>query len=213
MKDLKEYKLNIKDFDKKEELLKSALIEFSENSYDDASLNNILVDVGLSKGSFYYHFQNKQDLYLFLISEVTNAKMDFMSKEMKNYGSDLTDRNIFSLLKIYGRMGFKFAKTHPLYYQFANKYIKEKNTQVKDNAKKYIEPVSNSLLNDLISNAISKGELRNDFSVEFTTKLFIHLFKNYDEIVFQDTDNLEVDEMVKVYDDYLDFIENGLGNK
>jgi len=43
-------------------ILDAAAQEFAEHGYDGASLNGILVAAGLSKGAFYYYFDDKADL-------------------------------------------------------------------------------------------------------------------------------------------------------
>jgi len=202
-----------KNFEKKDQLLEAALSEFSQKSFDDASLNNILAKADMSKGSFYYHFKNKKELYIFLIMEVAEAKFKFMDKELMKYNYDLENMNIFDLLRLYGRIGIKFSKSHPLYFQFTNKYIKEKNLGVKNEVRKRIEPVSNNFMEGLIIRAIKNGELRDDFSQEFIAKLFVFLFNNYDELVFNDFDKADINDILKKYDDFLEFIENGLGKK
>ena len=47
-----------------EELIKAALIEFGDKGYENASLNNILKEAGISKGTFYYHFKNRRIIYI-----------------------------------------------------------------------------------------------------------------------------------------------------
>lgn len=47
---------------KRKALLDAAAAEFAGHGYEGASLNRILVAAGLSKGSFYYYFDDKADL-------------------------------------------------------------------------------------------------------------------------------------------------------
>jgi AcrR family transcriptional regulator len=54
-------------FERAEPALKTAILdaaaaELAENGYDGASLNRILLAAGLSKGAFYYYFDDKADL-------------------------------------------------------------------------------------------------------------------------------------------------------
>jgi AcrR family transcriptional regulator len=45
-------------------LLGIALKEFAARGFDDASLNGILAAAGLSKGVYYYYFDDKEDLFV-----------------------------------------------------------------------------------------------------------------------------------------------------
>lgn len=58
------------DFDKTHELiLKSALKNFSENGFRNASIRNICKEAGVTNGAFYAHFESKEDLFSALVSE------------------------------------------------------------------------------------------------------------------------------------------------
>ena len=49
--------------DQQETILRSARAEFARYGFADASLNRIIETSGISKGSLYYYFDNKEDLY------------------------------------------------------------------------------------------------------------------------------------------------------
>jgi AcrR family transcriptional regulator len=44
-------------------ILQAALDEFASHGFHDASLNRVIAAVGISKGSMYYYFEGKEDLY------------------------------------------------------------------------------------------------------------------------------------------------------
>ncbi len=55
-------------------------MEFAEHGYDRASLNRILGAAGLSKGAFYYYFDDKADLFATVMkfaSEAGVGQIDF----------------------------------------------------------------------------------------------------------------------------------------
>ena len=58
------YKL---DSDKQKRIIDSAKQEFSENYYEDASINKIIKEINMPRGSFYLYFENKEDLYLYIL--------------------------------------------------------------------------------------------------------------------------------------------------
>jgi len=55
--------------EKRETLLREAGREFAESGYEHASLNDIIERAGFSKGSLYYYFEDKQDLYETVITQ------------------------------------------------------------------------------------------------------------------------------------------------
>lgn len=55
--------------EKKEKLLKAAMSEFSRVLLSDASINRIIKDADISRGSFYMYFESKEDLYAYILRE------------------------------------------------------------------------------------------------------------------------------------------------
>jgi AcrR family transcriptional regulator len=47
-------------------ILRAALEEFAARGFHDASLNRVIEAAGISKGSMYYYFDGKEDLYTYL---------------------------------------------------------------------------------------------------------------------------------------------------
>ncbi|MBS3737331.1 TetR/AcrR family transcriptional regulator, partial [Candidatus Bipolaricaulota bacterium] len=47
---------------RKDELLEAAGELFLEEGYEDTSVNSIVESIGVSKGTFYYYFDSKQDV-------------------------------------------------------------------------------------------------------------------------------------------------------
>lgn len=54
--------------EKQEKLLEAATREFSSRPYNEASINQIIKDAGIPRGSFYMYFQDKEDLFRYLMS-------------------------------------------------------------------------------------------------------------------------------------------------
>lgn len=54
--------------EKQEKLLEAATREFSRRSFNDASINQIIKDAGIPRGSFYMYFADKTDLFRYLMS-------------------------------------------------------------------------------------------------------------------------------------------------
>ncbi len=54
---------------KKEKLINSAKLEFSRVLLSDASINKIVKEAGISRGSFYLYFESKEELYSYILKE------------------------------------------------------------------------------------------------------------------------------------------------
>lgn len=58
------------DKEKRERILSAAREEFSSVPYEDASINKIIKNAGISRGSFYTYFDDKEDLLSYIYGEM-----------------------------------------------------------------------------------------------------------------------------------------------
>ena len=62
------------DEEKKKRLMDASIHEFSEHTFSEASINRIVKDANISRGSFYQYFTDKEDCYLFLLQVIALEK-------------------------------------------------------------------------------------------------------------------------------------------
>ncbi len=56
--------------DKQTRLMDAASWEFSAKPFNEVSINKIIQDAGIPRGSFYMYFQDKEDLFRYLVQEL-----------------------------------------------------------------------------------------------------------------------------------------------
>lgn len=141
----------------KNQLLKSALKEFAQNGYDKASLTNIAVNVGSSKGAIYWYFKNKVDLFgQTLIAEFVEYD-EYLKQRIAN-----SDSSIETLKLIYFHSAQYFLQNrnycHLLFLAMSNKLPKgeEKVSVFLMNTE---EQYFNFLL-DIVRDGLKSNELR-----------------------------------------------------
>lgn len=205
--------MKIKSFDRKAELLDAALDEFIHKSYEEASLNNMIRNAGISKGTFYYHFQDKQSLYLSLLQSCVDAKIEFLNRRMVDYKLEEKDKSFFENLKLQSRIAVEFAKDSPRYYLFGMMFFKEKGNKIYDVAMNMLEDISERYFEELLEKAIDNGDIRDGISGNFSKKVISYLLTRYDEIFNIKEEGLDLDLMLKEVDDLIDFIQYGLGSR
>ena len=81
--------------DKRQLILDTAIDEFAEFGYDKASINRIVEKTGIAKGSFYQYFEDKKDLFKYLIERSVQGKLEFLSPVFLNP----TENDFFTLQK------------------------------------------------------------------------------------------------------------------
>ncbi|MCB0240988.1 MAG: TetR/AcrR family transcriptional regulator, partial [Anaerolineae bacterium] len=74
----KETFFNLPD-DKRSLICDVAIEEFTEYLYDQASVNRIVAKAGIAKGSFYQYFEDKKDLYMYVLQVIAEKKLEYIS--------------------------------------------------------------------------------------------------------------------------------------
>jgi AcrR family transcriptional regulator len=109
---------------RQKEILNVAFEEFALYPYEMASLSRIVKNLAVAKGSFYRYFENKLDLYTYLIDYATKMKKDLVEKELKKPINNIVDLfNEDFLLKLY------FDLEYPIYIGFLYNVMHERNNE------------------------------------------------------------------------------------
>ncbi|MDP3446081.1 MAG: TetR/AcrR family transcriptional regulator [Ignavibacteria bacterium] len=74
---------------KKNSILASATKVFAKEGYDNASVDEIALQANVAKGTFYYHFKSKEDLFISLISTGTDKLSEQMSEAADKYSNPI----------------------------------------------------------------------------------------------------------------------------
>jgi Transcriptional regulator len=56
----------------KRAIFDAAIKIFSENGYGEATMDNIALEAGVAKGTLYYHFKSKEEIFKYIITEGMN---------------------------------------------------------------------------------------------------------------------------------------------
>jgi TetR/AcrR family transcriptional regulator len=205
-----------KSFKKKNELIEAALNEFTMKSYENASLNKIIKNAGISKGTFYYHFQDKQALYIFLQESAYEAEMEFQNDRMNEVSEDFKGKDIFEMLKLTTKIGVEFAIAYPEYLKLIVMYMNEVENKENKKILEYINSFRKKTLETgieiMINKAISDGDFNDRFSKDFIMKIMNHLFLHYTEI-FPMEEYYEMPKFIDDINNFIEFLKYGFGKQ
>ncbi|GBF33231.1 transcriptional regulator [Desulfocucumis palustris] len=101
--------------EKKERIFDAALQEFSIRTFSQASVNQIIKNAGIPKGSFYQYFNNKEDLYLYVIEVASKEKIELFNHVK---GMD-PDADVFEVITHTTREFLERGKVKPGYVEAA----------------------------------------------------------------------------------------------
>ncbi len=92
---------------KREAIEKEAIREFAEKPFERASLSKIVENCGIAKGSMYQYFEDKLDLYLYIVELAYAEKRKYVRQAFEIEG------DIFEVLRAYYRQSLRFSQEHP----------------------------------------------------------------------------------------------------
>lgn len=193
-------------------IIEAALEEFAQYSFDEASLNRIIKRSGISKGSFYYRFNKKYDLYLHLLKTGNERKWHFIRNELKGREETEENADIFSLFLKQAELGIHFAQSHPGYHKLGKMFSREKGSPVYNKALIDLGLERADELRATVDAAMSRGEIDERFSREFILKVLGYLFRSYDEIFSSDNGDTP-EQMLMNMSGFVSFMKFGLAKQ
>ena len=113
---------------KKERIIDAALDEFSESSYHQARVSNIVDNAGIAKGSFYQYFNNKKEIFKYIIDIMGEKKLKYLDEVIKKQ----PEMDFFDFLEELYKNGLEFAKDNPRLNKIGNKLFSDSNSEIFD---------------------------------------------------------------------------------
>ena len=94
--------------EKQEKLLEAATREFSHRPFNEASINQIIKEAGIPRGSFYMYFQDKEDLFRYLLKGYVDQLFMLLEEFLLRNGGDIFQ----ALLDLYDYVQAKIDNQH-----------------------------------------------------------------------------------------------------
>lgn len=200
--------LNLPD-DKRQAVIEAAVDEFAANSYEEASVNRIVANAGIAKGSFYQYFEDKKDLYFYVMSLIAEEKISFLSPVISNPA----EHDIFTVIRELFLSGAQFAVARPRYAAIANRLLADRQAPIYHELQVDSRLASFALFQPLIERAIAKGEVRADVDINMLNYILaamnVSLVEYCSDIA---PDNL-AETVVETVDTFMEILQNGIGVK
>jgi len=142
--------------EKQQRILDEAGREFARHGYRGASLNGIIEAAGISKGAFYYYFDDKADLFTTVLRHARDTVFEHDSFDF----SELSRDQYWSVVNEISRRGIAYSRAHP--------WMIELSRTLYGNPDDFGEPLqaflreSQRLIRDFLVRGRSLGAVRND---------------------------------------------------
>lgn len=155
---------------KQASIKEAALEEFATYGYFNANIKRITERCNIATGSFYQYFDDINDLFMCVFTDVANLKMRYLKEEL----SKVKGEPFAVQLKAVYLGGILFATNEPVCYKVANCFTAILHTPVFDELMQYYtQDINNdsSWMNAMVNEAIAKGELKEGITMPLFFKL------------------------------------------
>ena len=193
--------------EKRESLISAAMKEFSRVPLSEASIANIIKDAAIPRGSFYQYFEDKEDIFYFLLEEYSSTlNQRFRSILVKEDG-DLIPTFIESY-----RMMLESIQNKEFRYFFKNAFL-NMNYRIENTISKSISEEKRNSRFAEVAKLVNMDLL----NIQHEAELF-HVVKIIRAVTFQNLIQvfaleLSMEESIKNYTLDLHLIKNGVYKK
>lgn len=189
--------------EKRERVIEAALEEFGAYPFHQARVTAIAEKAGIAKGSFYQYFEDKKDLYKYLIGLLVEKKLGYINQEMmvnrENY-------SFFQILREVYLCGIRFAKANPRLLPIGLMLAKDERL-CREILGEYEDQSADFFL-ALLEEGKAKGAINPEIDLELAAKMLTSLNYSLVDMIYEDG-RVDLDDM-EIIDQMLYFIENGI---
>lgn len=189
--------------EKRERILAAAIDEFAAYPYHQARVTAIADQAGIAKGSFYQYFEDKKDLFKYLMELIVAKKLSYINREMvesrEKYG-------FFQLLREVYLSGIRFAKDNPSFVSIGVMMASDKELYHEIYGEHLDKGVD--FFKQLLEHGKEQGTVQPAIDPALVAKMLMGLSYSLVDFIMEDG-KLDLDDM-KIIDQMLYFVENGI---
>jgi len=142
--------------DKQERVLDAALDEFAQRGYHQASMNRLVAQAGIPKGSLYQYFPNKEGVF----QHIFQHALSLVRRTLTKVKEETLAETLFTRLEKSLLAGVRFLKDHPRIYNLYLKIQFDKNVPLRKEFMAAVRRHAADYFGSLIRQARERGELR-----------------------------------------------------
>jgi AcrR family transcriptional regulator len=192
--------------EKKQRILAAGKEEFAAHPYLKTSINRIIEKADISKGSFYQYFENKKDLYKYIIDQASEEKMKFLNQKINDY----QELAFFELLRELFVASIQFKNAYPEFSEIGDRLLSGRNESLKEEIYSESKPKSNEFFENIIQKGIKKEELDSNIDVKFTAHMLTDFSISIVNYFFENHNPEDLEEIMDYVDKMLYIMKNGI---
>ena len=165
---------------------------FANKGYDSTSIEEITSVVGIAKGTFYYHFQKKEDIFYFLIDEGMKLLKNSIDIKIKNEDSSIEKIKSIILIQIKVTMKYENFIRFILGQMWGTE---ERNKACKKCIENYIE-----IIEKVVEDGMNKKEIKEGNSEIIAYGIYSVICSC---LMYKDKGETDINKLYKNYSEYI----------
>ncbi|MBP3460284.1 MAG: TetR/AcrR family transcriptional regulator [Lachnospiraceae bacterium] len=186
--------------ERKEEILDAAEKLFGMKGFDNTSTNDILEEVGIARGTLYYHFKSKEEILDGVIERITGQLMAEAEKIVRDQELPLLERLTKAILSL--NVDTKIG------YEVMEQVHRPQNALMHQKMQKTLLTGINPIFTELIEEGIRQGICHTDYPEEVVEMTMLYANTAFDDI---DMANLSQAEREKKIAGFIYNVERLMG--
>lgn len=168
----------------KRKIFETSMRLFAEKGYDGTSIEDITSTVGVAKGTLYYHFSSKEEIFNFLIEEGMNLLKNSINIKTESQKKYIDKLRAIILIQI---------KIIVKYENFMAMVLSEAwgNSTRSKTCQKYINEYLD-IVKNILADGMEKGEIK-QFDVEVLATEFLGIACG--NLYYKKTNNLNIEKL------------------
>lgn len=200
--------------EKRKKITDTLIKYFATKPYSRVDIEDVAKECGVAKGSMYQYFENKKDMYFYVIEESAKRLLEVANKY------DFEKMSIFEYVEKSFDETWEFFKNHPYEYMLLEKTAFYDDSPYKEEVQEFLKSKTKSVLYDLVIKNQKGGLIREDISsdlilifIESSTwglkRFFIEMARSKGIKV----SDLSKEFVKKLEDDYMKLLKEGIIDK
>jgi TetR/AcrR family transcriptional regulator len=148
--------------EKKHRILDTAIDEFADHGFRQASLNRMVQRLGIAKGSIFQYFGNKEGLFRVIF----NHAVDLVRHSLRQVKQETVETDFFERIRRSLLAGIRFIGRHPRVYRIYLKMIFQEDFPLRAEFLQQVHLFSAEYLKPLVESGMERGELSSDLHVD-----------------------------------------------
>lgn len=163
--------------ERKNEILDVAEKLFATKGFDDTSTNDILKEVGIARGTLYYHFKSKEEILDAVIARITEQIMAAAARIVKQKEIPILERLTQSILALNVDTGIG--------HEVIQQVHRPQNALMHQKMQEQILSGITPIITELSEEGIAKGEFHTEYPAQVIEMTMLYANTMFDDLLEQ----------------------------